>query len=447
VNHAEVGDTADASTPVGAEGSELVVHTFRQDCGRPSKASLLAVPGAGMEPGSIEPFSQVLKDGFYEVDCVADYMFKHGDAHGDNRYSYKLGEVSNVSIVHYGAHVAKEDSREMTHEVCFSFCRTVPDMSFFGLTNGRECYCMPYYKAMADDSSMCDAPCDGNPGLMCGGKSKSSIFGMHACDNTAEQVSTKSGEMEELKGDLSAIESTADGIWQSMQAAAEFWQEKFGASGDPGASDLAQTAKAHAGDIEKAVNGSKALSASVEGLKGKADGMASADLSSAEEMKKAEKLLQSMGEAAAQGVAVVEELEGMVKQAQPEAVMNASKLYYPVMYFVDKASQELPSTCTGTAAEKPMVAGSMDACAAACTADVQECVGFSYMPGESGADGLCFLMAKLRTATYYTKCQGAPPVACMAKLSEFEGTTLKPDPSGKCDICLKELTTADRCFM
>merc|ERR1719195_1016432 len=44
----------------------------------------------------------------------------------------------------------------------------------------------------------------------------------------------------------------------------------------------------------------------------------------------------------------------------------------------------------------------------------------------------------------------APPkigqVRCMAKLSKFEGTTLKPDPSGKCKQCMKKLVNAQRCY-
>jgi len=37
-------------------------------------------------------------------------------------------------------------------------------------------------------------------------------------------------------------------------------------------------------------------------------------------------------------------------------------------------------------------------------------------------------------------------VRCMAKLSKFEGTTLKPDPSGKCKQCMKKLVKAQRCY-
>jgi len=41
---------------------------------------------------------------------------------------------------------------------------------------------------------------------------------------------------------------------------------------------------------------------------------------------------------------------------------------------------------------------------------------------------------------------GVGQVKCMAKLSKFEGTTLKPDPSGKCKQCLKKLVDAQRCY-
>merc|ERR1740133_654605 len=49
----------------------------------------------------------------------------------------------------------------MTQKVCFEFCRTVPNMGFFGVVNGRGCYCTPYFKPMESDSSQCDAVCEG----------------------------------------------------------------------------------------------------------------------------------------------------------------------------------------------------------------------------------------------------------------------------------------------
>eukprot|EP00972_Heterocapsa_arctica_P056273 8301984-Heterocapsa_arctica.AAC.1 len=42
-----------------------------------------------------------------------------------------MGDISNVSVVHYTEVVPKEDREAMTHDVCFSFCRSVPDMGFW----------------------------------------------------------------------------------------------------------------------------------------------------------------------------------------------------------------------------------------------------------------------------------------------------------------------------
>merc|ERR550537_565095 len=158
-----------------------------------------------------------MKDGFMEIACVKDYMYAHGDAAGANKHEYEIGSRSNVSIVHYSMLVPKEDQEAMSSTVCFNFCRTVPDMLFFGLTAGRECYCEPYFKPMAGDSSKCDAVCEGNPTTMCGGMKKSSVYEMHFCDSTA--------------GDLASL---TDKVTSFI-------------------SDLMQSAKVFAGDIEKTV--------------------------------------------------------------------------------------------------------------------------------------------------------------------------------------------------
>jgi hypothetical protein len=128
--------------------------------------------------------------------------------------------------------------------------------------------------------------------------------------------------------------------------------------------------------------------------------------------------------------------------------------YYPAMYFVDKEYEKVPATCSGPLAAKPVVGGSKDACASACDANIHTCVGFQYF--KSNGKELCFLFSGFNTGFYYTGCgksflqahaEAAPYEAgCYAKLSKFVGTTLKPNPSGKCDSCFKELTQADRCY-
>merc|ERR1719183_2037681 len=145
-------------------------------------------------------------------------MYYHGDKFGDNKHDYKLGSVSDVSIVHYNAFVATMDQAPMTQKVCFEFCRTVPNMGFFGVVNGRGCYCTPYFKPMESDSSQCDSVCEGDASLMCGGKSKSSIFAMHMCDSTSEDLSTKSGAATGLAASLKTDAGKAKKLGDSLQA-------------------------------------------------------------------------------------------------------------------------------------------------------------------------------------------------------------------------------------
>merc|ERR1719386_213451 len=161
-------------------------------------------------------------------------MYYRGDKFGDNKHDYKLEDVSDVSIVHYDAFVAKEDRVPMTQKVCFEFCRTVPNMGFFGVVNGRGCYCTPYFKPMESDSSQCDAVCEGDTTVMCGGKSKSSVFAMHMCDSTEADLGTRSGTASSLKADMDAKVKAAKGLSKDMQSMGAKLQKSFGAVGDSG---------------------------------------------------------------------------------------------------------------------------------------------------------------------------------------------------------------------
>merc|ERR1719265_2276164 len=96
---------------------------------------------------------------------------------------------ANVSIALYDELVLDENKEPMTPTVCFEFCRTLPDMVYFGIANGRTCYCMPYYQPGAGSDQTCDASCEGDTTMMCGNMNgKSSIFEMHLCDSIATDL-------------------------------------------------------------------------------------------------------------------------------------------------------------------------------------------------------------------------------------------------------------------
>jgi hypothetical protein len=437
------------------------MYQYRQDCGteshlhiiQPGAASLTQqanVPGAGIK--TFSPFKTVLKDGFLEVDCVKDYMYYRGDKFGDNKHDYKLGPISNVSIVHYDAYVASEDKAPMTQEVCFEFCRTVPNMGFFGLVNGRGCYCTPYFKPMAGDSSMCTSTCEGDPVRMCGGKSKSSIFAMHMCDSTKGDLSQWSSKANALKSEIDAKAKTGKALAKDMQDRAVALQKSFGAVGDSAATDMMQDAKIFAGSLlHKAENADGVSSLLLTQTKAASTIQ---DFSDPKEVTKAERIMEDIEETIAAGEAAADGLDKVIALASPTMnVAGASKQYYPVMYFVDKTFDKAPSTCDGSALDEPIVGLTKDSCASSCDDDVNSCVGFQYF---GGSPSLCFLLSTFKTASYYTGCdksflqvnnKAAPfEAVCYAKLSRFEGTSLKPDPSGKSPLALKSVTKAARCF-
>jgi len=142
--------------------------------------------------------------------------------------------------------------------------------------------------------------------------------------------------------------------------------------------------------------------------------------------------------------------------------------YYPVMYFVDKEFRDVPMTCTGAVVGQPIYYKTYHLCAAACDANLHDCVGFSYFPTAPGKPNLCFLFSSFTSGQFYTGCESQSQTkflqknnktnsdqpldeepthpVCVAKLSKFVGTTLKPDASGKCKQCMKEVTNAKRCW-
>jgi hypothetical protein len=446
--------------------------------------ALLQNPGAGVE-SAMAPFEESFKDGFAHTICILDQMLLSGDKHGNGKFSYKLGDTQGVAIVNYNDHVPKEDREKMTQTVCFEFCRTIEEMVFFGLSNGGNCYCMPYFTQQAGDSSACDTVCDGNTEQMCGGKSKSDIFEMHTCGKADERLDkarkTLNIDLQEFLGVNSALDTAAS----SMQAAAEKLQKSFGNVGDGPSSDLCQEAKEFAGEMGHVAEAGNRQLEEGSNLLASGDATNTGDRAKEALTDKLTKSIEATEKASKDSSAYAK-----VGIAPVDVTGSPGELYRPVMYFVDKEFQEEPSTCGGKLAAAPLI-GTYAGCAVACEMKVGKCVGFQFMPTgldtTSGAysyayeyeylyydsliqedeevqaapEGLCFLFEKLESAFYYTGCGGASQTTaflqreskkvatdfkCVVKGSEFFGTDISPNPSGLCKGCLKKVTKADRCF-
>jgi hypothetical protein len=212
-----------------------------------SHSSLVQNPGAGL--GDVEPFDRVLKDGMTRIGCMKDAMYEHGDKFGPNKHDYKIGDSQNVSIVLYKDHVAKEDRKKMSPQVCFDFCRSVEEMNFFGILNGRDCYCMPYYQRLASDDGSCTSQREGDHTQICGSPGKSTIWEMHFCNDGAQQLAKAEVEAYSVLTLLADLVPRATSAANGKRDLAEDLQEKFGNAGDPAASAQMQLAKRSAGKL------------------------------------------------------------------------------------------------------------------------------------------------------------------------------------------------------
>lgn len=401
-------------------------------------------PGAGMDPNSIQPFQTVVKDGWFPIDCGKDYLYNVGDAFGDNRHDYAVGESENVSIVHYENHVDVSMREPMTHEVCFKFCRTIPEMLTFGITNGRNCYCSPFYKPMADDHTICDLPCDGNPTEMCGGKSKSTVFEMHSCADTKAELNETGAKATEILPTLDKDLADVSELYTDLMTAAEEHESALGQVGDPSAVKIMHSAKITAGELEdEVVKGretEKKLKAAVAGaaeiLGDGIDGM---------EMLKAEALRDDLVELLADAEDSIEHLDSMVLDIHPknDNATGAAKQYYDIMYFADESKKDFANTCTGIVAAHPKTKVTEDECAATCDHLIHTCAGYQYYhPVAKGHPNLCFLFTKFTEVKTYPTCAGHE-FYCKVKLAKYEGINITPKTG--CKKCLEVLASSDTC--
>lgn len=341
----------------------------------------------------------------------------------------------------------------MTHDVCFKFCRTIPDMSFFGLTHGHDCYCMPFYKQLAGDSSKCDVACEGQEGSFCGGTKKSSIFEMHMCSSSSIELSATSGAAAQIVKKGQELSTKIAKLTVSMQQKVAHHQQAFGAVGDQAASFLMKATKESLGLLDQAATHVTQSTGPLLTELTKADAMMGFEFEQLSDATPAQNLISKITAQLTTAKDVIKKASFLYNSAiRGVGQSGFRKQYQPLLNFVDKEHANSPSTCAGTWYKNPILNASVDECATACEAQVNEpgCIGFSIYKG-----GFCYLFSKFTSVTYYSQC---PPIAeqgtsddvstqCFAKLKDFDGVNLSPDSTGKCKFCLKKATKASKCFM
>jgi len=211
----------------------------------PGAVQTLAGGGADGTVDGVPPHMNVYKDGFWDAGCLSDEMVKTGDKFGDGKFTYKSQGSANTSIVFYGEIVEPDSQKPMTPKVCFEFCRTVPDMTFFGLIYGRECYCSHYWKKTTGEG-VCDLPCEGDAASICGGAELSSMYQMHKCvGGLAQDVEDLEAKVDETYDAL----TSAEAVLSEQGTALQMSGEKLESYAEGSSSGLSQAAKVAAGPV------------------------------------------------------------------------------------------------------------------------------------------------------------------------------------------------------
>eukprot|EP00746_Dinoflagellata_sp_MGD_P168317 gnl/MRDRNA2_/MRDRNA2_99686_c0_seq1.p1 gnl/MRDRNA2_/MRDRNA2_99686_c0~~gnl/MRDRNA2_/MRDRNA2_99686_c0_seq1.p1 ORF type:complete len:834 (+),score=224.73 gnl/MRDRNA2_/MRDRNA2_99686_c0_seq1:63-2564(+) len=399
----------------------------------------MAKPGAGANQvladhpleksgsvNNVESMLKVFKDGFYPVRCLTDAMEMTSDKFGNNMFDY--ADTSNVSIVRYSEIIAKPFQKPMTPEVCYQFCQTVPDMVFFGIAYGDDCYCTPYFKpSPAGGSAACDSPCPGDPTQMCGGQGKSSIFEMHLCADTAEEVVDASTAADEVLVYFYDSAFLADAIAAELQLSGETLMKVAGASGDSAASDMGMSAKVAAGDVSHSIVSFGCLDNYNELMTAYKDAkdVRTLDFTFAKNIQEADAAVATMKTLApeVEGCAKAAERQSVMSypfykevaametadafQAKIDAYADGLQTYLPTSYVQDSSLPAGMSTCSGKVLLKPAVV-TLGECAEACDRMryPASCTGFQFFNLGKTDDGdtvspLCFLFEAMYSVTTY----------------------------------------------
>jgi len=443
----------------------------------------IAAPGAGATqtladngmsaPASVngeEVMMKAFKDGFSLTGCYKDAMPEFYDKFGNNKDQYK-GQMQDVSVVVYKEAVLKDEQLAMTPEVCFDFCRTIPQMGYFGIINGDYCYCTPYFKSAESGSEICDIPCVGAPSLMCGGKTKSSVFEMHLCNDAADDLEAAA----EAAGN--AMMNFYSAAWNmfymgtGLTKSGDELQKLAGLGGDPLAADWGQTVKEKGGEIEHILWDGQCFESYEQMHKIYFDSEATMDkdffvAANLEEADTATyemtRLSKIVSECVAKAKTMVLAMEPWydekvsswtdenghwdwekAKTWQGKLVDDARlsfQLYYPLSYAFspsDPNSRSM-STCGGEQIGMPKSL-KLTECALACDRTIYptKCVGYQHFAfGGSWKSGwhspICILLSKFTSVTTYPNCAFMKKKQ-PRKWTERWSRTPKPGPEAECD--------------
>jgi len=381
--------------------------------------------GADGTVAGVSVNAAIFKDGFWAVGCKTDAMYDQGDKYGDGAQRFEVGLTFNTSIVRYDVVHDRETQKPMTPQVCFYFCRTVEGMGFFGLTEGRTCYCEAFYKQKPGDG-VCDLPCEGDSATICGGKTKSSLYQMHECEGQfATKWSDFTDSMDDFEDALDHQEDASDTAQDYMEDAAQDMEDNGIAEGST--SKLVQHLM---GNSAKHARDDQVMSEAEDKLDDMIDSFEDLNLDptdgTAEARTEGEAFIRKVRAWMKETQKVINAAAANSEEALPRKIWGEKNDDYPFDYppltqtGVDAFKtyraivEDKDSVCGGDFTGEPKAQlQSIEQCAWACDLEAPKgsddhCIGFQYLDGseqsgDMGSDTVCVLFKKITELTTY-KC-------------------------------------------
>jgi hypothetical protein len=399
-----------------------------------------------MDPENLTPFTRSYKDGFFHVDCAVDKMQTKADKFGDEKFKYDenagFTARGNVSIVRYEDHVGREDMELMTGRVCFNFCRSVPNMTFFGLIHGRHCYCMPYFfKDGKGGQGTCDLGCEGDTSEICGGLETTSVYAMHNCANTEEDLSLSLAALAAEAGKVAQAGAAGRALAEEMEGVANALMDHVIEPGDMLAHANGQSSKVFAGKVLHAAEAAETAADELTALAGALVGYQGKDFTVAQNAMDAEFAMDKAAKAVPDAAAKRAEAEELIAQAYPELgnTTLSGELFAPILFAFDELSANysntsVPNSCEGKYTGAPMTNLTFNECAEACNGfapkdSLAYCAAFQfYDAGHSGElqSSICLLFRQLIKVDYFNCPEEIrdQPVAFIQKKADYEFSTV-----------------------
>jgi len=323
---------------------------------------------------------------------------------GSGKFDYDIGRAANTSVVLYTEIVERDSQVSMTPSVCFNFCRSIPDMNFFGLTEGRTCYCEHYY-INAPGSGACDLPCDGDTGSICGGADKSTLYQMHVCEGGLQADAAKLVETcDEAKETVVESNDAAREVFEAMQASGEALE----AFAEGSASYLSQAAKVAAGPIKRSSEELDALEGTYDEGKAAAPDFSVTEMSF-DERKEVEEFMGLMDDFIEDSELALAAAKELTEAANPSTDDSTDgDAFVNVMRQMggDDDSKVVQAVCGGKVTGAPKVGLSYHQCATACDKEAPKssddyCWAFQYFQFPDD-EPLCFLFSEINELSSYT---------------------------------------------